>query len=161
MKPYLILAVVLTVSLAGCRSARHDDSAYATQSFETRTLSCDGKRQTVTVWGKGRDTKEAMKQCRKNALRDIIFKGVTLGEQSCLRRPLVAEVNAEERHREFFDKFFSDKGKWNRYATLDKQQGDEKVLKNSGMENRRTTVVIDLDGLAEYLRKEGLTVINH
>ena len=158
MKPIKLLftAIVASIMLNGCKSAQQIDAVYATHSFETTCLSCNETGVTVQTWGKGKYKESALKQCRKQALRDIIFKGITLGDQNCLRKPLVTEVNAEERHRSFFSKFFSDKGNWSRYAILDEKQESRKVSKNSEVENWSATVKVDIVALNNYLKENGL-----
>lgn len=161
MKLYLTLAVVLSIFLGGCHSAQRIESNFGSKSFETMCISCNGTQQTVRAWGKGMNKDHALDQCRKQALRDIIFKGITLGEQSCIRRPLVAEVNAEERHRAFFSEFFSDKGRWKKYAVLSNKGGAKPVSKNYEIETWEATVTVDIAALAKYLQEKGLTTINY
>ena len=158
MKPIQLLftAIVVSIMLNGCKSAQQIDAVYATHSFETTCLSCNATDATVRAWGKGKDKESALKQCRKQALRDIIFKGITLGDKNCLRKPLLTEVNAEERHHAFFSQFFSDKGQWSRYARLGEKQESRKVSKTSEVENWSATVKVDIEALSNYLKENGL-----
>lgn len=159
MNRYYIIYIslfLLAACLGGCKSARQVDAAYATYDFETRCLKCDGDRETVRAWGKGKDKGEALVQCRKQALRDILFKGITLGAQGCSPRPLITTVNAEEKNRAFFNDFFSDNGDWKRFALLDEKSGSRKVSKNSTIENWEASVTVDIDALGKYLQNKGL-----
>lgn len=161
MKLYLTLAVALSISLGGCHSAQKIETDFSSKSFETTCINCNGTQQTVRAWGKDKNKDKALDQCRKQALRDIIVKGITLGEQSCLRRPLVAEVNAEERHRDFFNEFFSEKGHWKKFAVLNNKSGAKPVSKNYEIETWEATVTVDIAALVKYLQEKGLTTINY
>ena len=63
----------------------------------------------LQAWGKGSSKSEAIDQAKRNVLNDILFKGVNKG---CQLRPLIIEVNASTKYRNyayaFFDKEYKD-----------------------------------------------------
>lgn len=61
-----------------------------------------------TAWAKTRE--DAIEQACKNAVRDVLFKGVQTPENTILSRPLIREINAEEKYQYFFNPFFADGG---------------------------------------------------
>ena len=80
-------------------------------SYETECMGIelDGS-QTLKAWGLGRNRPDAVEQAKKNAIRDILFKGINNGKTECFVKPLLFEVNCQEKHEEYFNKFFADKG---------------------------------------------------
>lgn len=155
------MGLVLSIFLSGCGPSRQIESDYAGQKFETTCLSCDGSRQTVRVWASGKGKAKTLEQCRKQALRDIIFKGINLGDKSCLRRPLVAEVNAEERYRSFFNEFFAKKSRWSRFAKLNDKKYSRGVSKHDETETWEASVTVDIDALGAHLREQGVNTIDY
>jgi hypothetical protein len=94
-------------------------------SYKTECLGVafDGS-QTLKTWGKGRYFPGALEQAKKNALRDVIFKGILDGSAECKTKPILMEVNAEEKYEAYFNKFFRDEiGEYRYYITL----ADEKI----------------------------------
>lgn len=45
--------------------------------------------QTVKAWGTGRNRFDAIEQAKKNAVKDVIFSGITEGKQECQVRSLI------------------------------------------------------------------------
>ena len=86
-------------------------SEYAFATFETECLGTelDGS-QTLRSWGKGKDKADAIEQAKKNAVRDVIFKGINAGSGECSKKPLILEVNAQEKYEYYFNAFFKDGG---------------------------------------------------
>ena len=50
-------------------------------------------------------------------MHDIIFKGLQKG--SCQWKPLLFEVNAEEKHQEYFNRFFAKGGDYADFIKMD------------------------------------------
>ena len=79
-----------------------------TASFYDYNIECledkkDGS-YIMMAWGAGSTKKEAIDQAQRNAISHIIFKGVN--KSSCSIRPLITEVQAEEKYREYISNFF-------------------------------------------------------
>lgn len=102
-------------------------SARYTDSFETECLGVelDGSH-TVKAWGNGRNRKDAVEQAYKNAVRDILFKGITKGRSDCSARPVVPEANAQEKYAEYFNTFFADGGLYTTF--VNKEDGGHQNL---------------------------------
>ena len=100
--------------------------AYYTYETECLGTELDGS-YTLRAWGVGRSQVDAMEQARKNAVRDVIFKGITKGKGGCQVKPILMEVNAYDKYRDYFDKFFVDRGPYNKYVNYkDKRFGSSK-----------------------------------
>ncbi len=93
---------------------------YAFATFETECLGTelDGS-QTLRSWGKGKDKADAIEQAKKNAVRDVIFKGINAGSGECSKKPLILEVNAQEKYEYYFNAFFKDGGAYKKYVTAE------------------------------------------
>ncbi len=154
MKAMLSVAIGLFTAaslLTGCNSPKKIDPSYANYKFETQCLGHDGEFQTLRVWGKGNNKAEALERAKKNALRDVIFKGITAGNGECKTRPLLSIPNAEEKYEQYFNAFFSKGGAWNKYVRIDEKRGSRKVSKNSEIENWETTVEVNVTELENRL----------
>jgi len=87
-------------------------------SYETECLGTelDGS-QTLKAWGKGKNKKDAIEQAEKNALRDVLFKGIRSGKSECSVNPLVVEANAREKHEKYFNNFFGKNRIYSKYVS--------------------------------------------
>lgn len=119
MKCYIkfFATVALAVMVCSCRSKEISIKPYYT--FETECLgnNLDGTI-LLRAWGRGRNLQECREQAKKQAVREVIFKGILRGTNGCDVRPLLTEVNAYEKYRPYFDKFFRDGGAYDKYVEL-------------------------------------------
>ena len=90
-------------------SCRTSSTSYYTYRTECINVELDGS-QTLKAYGMGRNKIDAVAQAKKNALRDVIFKGISYGSGECEAKPVLLEVNAEEKYRNYFNTFFADRG---------------------------------------------------
>ena len=87
---------------------------------------------TIQVSGQGRYQKDAMDQARKNAVYNVVFKGMKMEDQnSIIVKPLIYEVNAAEKYASFFNSFFADGGDYVNFVTMhDRRVGTSTKTKN-------------------------------
>lgn len=109
--------LVSTLALTGCKTAATSVTPYLPDIVECMGVEHDGS-QTLRVSGTGRNKADAIEQAKKNAVREVIFKGIRQGKQGCNMRPIVNEVNAEERYEEYFNIFFADGGEYRKYISM-------------------------------------------
>ena len=109
--------LVSTITLTGCKTAATSVTPYLSDIVECMGVELDGS-QTLRVSGTGRNKADAIEQAKKNAVREVIFKGIRQGKQGCNMRPIVNEVNAEERYEEYFNIFFADGGEYRKYISM-------------------------------------------
>ncbi|MCW8969013.1 MAG: hypothetical protein OQK43_10725, partial [Flavobacteriales bacterium] len=50
-------------------------------------------------------------------VRDVLFKGITNGRQDCNPKPVIFEVNAQEKYEDYFNAFFADQGAYLEFIT--------------------------------------------
>lgn len=146
----LFCAILLTVCFAQEAQA---------QSYQTECISVeqDGS-QTLRVFGKGRNRSDAIEQAKKDAVYEVLFRGVQKGNKGYNLRPIVTEVNARERYQDYFDIFFMDGGEYLKYVSMaDRRLGSTKKVKNSDAQvGYLVTVRVLIPELRQRLRQDGI-----
>ena len=98
-------------------NAQTTTSAYQQYEPECLGVELDGS-QTLRVWGVGRNKKDAVEQAKKDAVRAVVFKGIRGGMSGCNTKPVLMEVNAEEKYEDYFNVFFMDNGEYLKYVSM-------------------------------------------
>jgi hypothetical protein len=115
---------------------------------------------TVKAWGNGRNKSDAVEQAKKNAVRDVIFKGIQNGKSDCSKVPLLLEPNAQQIHQDYFFEFFADNGEYKNYISLkderifDKFKRDKKKARESVTNGVVVRVLVN--NLKKKLIKDGI-----
>lgn len=131
-------------------------AAYTTNTLECLGTELDGS-QTIRVSGIGRTRANSREQCRKNAVWAVIFKGVTGGIGNCNMRPLINEPNAEEKYEDYFNAFFTDKGEYLNYCSMeDNKKFSQKKAKAKTHANYTYTVRVLRPKLRQKLIEDGV-----
>lgn len=140
MKKFLLLLTLVFVFSLICFSQRKT-TVVGKYSYETECLGVelDGS-QTLRVWGTGRNQKDAVEQAKKNAVREVLFKGIRGGE--CEMKPLVPEVNADEKYESYFNKFFKDDGLYKFFATLQDERIPNRLLREKKISKNSVTIPV-------------------
>lgn len=133
-------------------------AAGAFVQYETECLGVEGDgSQTLRAWGLGRNKSDAVEQAKKNAVYDVIFKGIKAGVAGCNTRPLIGEVNARERYEEYFDRFFMDGGEYKDYISgADEKRFSKSKSKNKVGARYGVTVRVLRSELRAQLKADGL-----
>ena len=155
----LLISVFTVAMLAvtGCKTPIDVDKHLSYAKFETECLGVAGDgTQTLRVWGEGKNRQEAIDQAKRNAVRDVIFKGITAGSGECNKRPLVTEVNAHEKYEDYFNAFFSQGGAYNKYVTLDEKRTSRIRAKGSTLEAYGVVVKVDRAALRQRLNDDNV-----
>lgn len=114
-KVYLIVGLL---AMCGLLEACKSPSTAAFYTFETECVTDVGDGSVVVrAWGQGASRADATEQAKRRAMHDIIFKGLQKG--SCQWKPLLFEVNAEEKHQEYFNRFFAKGGDYADFIKMD------------------------------------------
>ena len=108
---------------ASCNVMLYRGATFSSSSFECISQELDGT-VTVSCIGNGRNRLDAVEQAKKNSIFQLLFKGVSSNKSNCNIRPLVPEVNAETKYKDYFNNFFRDKGEYLKYVS----EQDEKIL---------------------------------
>jgi hypothetical protein len=110
----LILFCFVVVIFTQCKTTT---PAFYNYRTECLGVELDGS-QTLKAWGKGRYWPDAAEQAKKNAVKDVIFKGILDGNNECKVKALLMEVNAEEKYESYFSAFFKDGGEYKNFVSL-------------------------------------------
>ena len=106
--------------------------------------------------GKGVSKADAIEQAKKNAVADVLFKGIK-DNGPCNTTPLVLEVNARERYAEYFNPFFSDGGEYKKFVREETgNQASRLEAKGTSINNWGVIVTVDREGLRRQLEKDGV-----
>lgn len=131
MKNYLC---ALSLLFCGVLVSFAQSGGYSLPAIECMGVELDGS-QTLRVWALGRNKVDALEQAKKNAVREVIFNGIRNGSKECNMRPLIYEVNAEEKYQYYFNAFFKDEGDYKQYVSME----DRRPFTNR-KENTKTQV---------------------
>jgi hypothetical protein len=133
MKVQKLLLLSLVVFLfTQCKTTTPSFYNYKTECLG---VELDGS-QTLKAYGIGRYWKDAADQAKKNAVRDVIFKGILDGSTECRVRPLLMEVNAEEKYEDYFAKFFKDGGEYKKFVSLKDERINRHVYRKRDFRNK-------------------------
>lgn len=115
-----IMASLLLISILYFSSCDPQKKIASNYTYKTKCLGVelDGS-QTLKAWGNGSDYDDAIEQAKKNAVRDVIFKGISEGTPDCNAKPLIFEVNAQEKYEDYFNKFFIDGGEYKNFVIME------------------------------------------
>ncbi|MCW8898605.1 MAG: hypothetical protein OQJ96_11275 [Flavobacteriales bacterium] len=108
--------VAFTFIMDSCGDPQRSMSGNYEYETECMGVEMDGS-QTVKAWGMGRNREDAVEQAKKNGVRDVLFKGITNGRQDCNPKPVIFEVNAQEKYEDYFNAFFADQGAYLEFIT--------------------------------------------
>ena len=152
----LVAYCAIILVLAGCAPKNVATSSYYPSSTTYMNDEGDGSL-TLRAYGHGRNRADAIEQAAKNAVRDVILKGVNVPGNALLSKPLVTTVNAEEKFQSFFNEFFSDGGAYKRFVTSqDRRAGSNNKEVNTMQVKLSTTVRVLRSDLRQYLIEKGL-----
>ncbi len=116
MKNVIIASFILTLLIYSCGSQKNEILEYYSYETECLGVELDGS-QTLRALGKGKNKKDAIEQAEKNALNDVMFKGIRKGKSECSMIPLVVEVNARNNHEKYFNNFFEKNRIYSKYIS--------------------------------------------
>ena len=112
----ILAAVALVVLAAGCGSRRSE--AYYDYKSKIIAAEMDGA-YTIRAFGRARNGVDAYTKAQKQAVRDVILVGVESSDATVKPlKPLLLEVNAEQKYEDYLNAFFAEEGPWEQYCSL-------------------------------------------
>ncbi len=148
--------MLITVGITTGCSHKTVASAYEEYKIQCLGVELDGS-QTLVSWGEGRNRSDAVEQAKKNAVHEVIFNGIHDGNGSCDQRPLLNIPNAEDRYREYFQRFFVDGGEYSKYVlTIDENHGSRNSEKYQYGRKMSVTVRVLRSELRERLQNDNV-----
>jgi len=148
---FFLLVGLLTVSHECQAQRRRNPVTFYDYEVECMGVGSDGT-QFLKVWSYGRRVNRAISQAKRNAVHAVIFRGITSGKPGCMQRPLVTRPDTGQQHREFFEAFFREGGRYLNFVaiTSDGHIADEDRLRVG----RRFKVGVEVTVMHSALRKE-------
>ncbi len=162
MKKHILLVSFLTLGVCFMSSAQRYSEADVLFMNSDHPSICEGTEldgsQLVRSYGSGKNARDAKKQLEKNAMRDVLFNGIRDGKEGCSLAPLVNDPNAREKHKKYFNRFFSDGGQYKRYVKMNDSPGQTtKRYKGEGKTKLWTKIVtINMVKMEKELMQEGI-----
>lgn len=153
MKRLFFIPIAMML-LASCTTTK--STAYMTYETQCLGVELDGS-QTLLAWGEGKNKADAEEQAKKNAVRDVIFKGIQAGKSDCTKLPLVNTPNARQKYEDYFNAFFADGGDYKNYISMSDQKrrsGDKEHYQYG--EKRSVTVRVLRSELKKRLQNDGI-----
>jgi hypothetical protein len=150
-----LLLAPAALLFAGCAAHKPTSSYYNSPTALIR-YDADGS-MVLRAYGSGRTGANAREQAWKNAVRDVIFKGINVPGNPMASKPLVTEVNAQEKYEQFFNAFFQDKGYYRSFVTTEDRKPLSSVKEENKLEMKQgTTLRVLRPELKEYLKENGI-----
>ncbi len=152
-------AVVVAALLAtGCKTPTVIDSVYATHAFEIECLGTDmDGSQTLRSWGQGKNKAQAIENARKNAVRAVLFDGITHGSNGCDQRPVIGGVNAHEKNQTYFNHFFTDGGEFKKFTSMEDEKRTSRIKSSDkSIENWSVVVRVIRAALRQQMIDDGI-----
>ncbi len=143
--------ISIVILFSACSSKKGIPAAFYNCSVECLGTGVDGT-QLVKAWGIGADMNEAIEKAKLNAIRTVLFNGITAGKAGCMIVPLINVPGTEQLHQDFFNKFFSADGKYVNFIVLSVDQGVDPMDRIKAGKQYKVAVVAAV--LHSSLRKE-------
>ena len=154
----IVASILVTLAVAGCKTPTEIDRSYAGMTFDIECMGTDlDGSQTLRSWGTGKNKSQAMETAKKNAVRAVLFKGIHSGSGDCNKKPIILEVNAEEKYESYFNKFFADGGAYKNYTSMTDEKSTSRIKSaNNSIETWGIVVRIDRSGLKQRMINDGI-----
>ena len=151
----LLIAVAAMVLFAGCGAKR--SQAYYEKQSQVMSANYDGS-YVIRVQVRAKDAVVAFTDGQRKAVEEVIFNGVKSGSSGVTDlKPLCFDMNAREKHEDYFNAFFVDGGEWTKYANLkDKRVGSTRYQRDGRQMVETVTVTVDRAGLKKKLQEDGI-----
>ncbi len=112
---------------------------------------------TVMAYGHGKSLPEAHQAAMRNAVDEILFKGVSVPSRPDISKPVVTVTNARERYADFFNDFFADGGEWRRFVSSNENKLESRVREKTRYQYKKGLIVrVRRSDLISYLKDNGI-----
>jgi hypothetical protein len=154
VKLVIVLITAFSINIADIAAQqRQNAGSYPTES-ECLGVELDGS-VTLKAWGSGRNRFDAVTQAKKNAVRDVLFRGISKGTDECNSRALIPEVNAETKYEDYFFKFFAYKnGAYKGFISARDERIDHTIFRTLNGADKTVTYSVVVRVLRSELRQQ-------
>ena len=149
------IAAFAAIILASCGTKR--SQAYYEKPSVVLSANYDGS-YVIRVQVRAKDAVLAFTDGQRKAVQEVIFDGVKAGSNGISDlKPLCFDMNAREKHEDYFNAFFADEGAWTQFASLkDKRVGSTRYQRDGRQMVESVTVTVDRAGLKKKLQEDGI-----
>ena len=153
VKVLLVSAILIIAASCGTKVSQ----AYYDQKPQIISTELNGT-YAITCWGTGRNSDEAMKELKKQAVYEVVFNGVASASSNIQSlKPLILTVNAKDKYADWSNKFFADGGEYLKYCSKhDRRTGTSKFYKTGNQVKCQGVVSVDVAGLKAALKESGI-----
>ena len=151
----LLIAVAAMVLFAGCGAKR--SQAFYEKESQVLSANYDGS-YVIRVQVRAKDAVVAFTEGQRKAVEEVIFKGVKSGTSGVTDlKPICFDMNAREKHEDYFNAFFVNGGEWTKYASLkNKRVGTTRYERDGRQMVETVTVTVDRAGIKKKLQEDGI-----
>ena len=151
---YFIAAAMMVV-LTGCGSKR--SQAYYDQKSLVLSANYDGS-YVIRTTVRSRNSALAFSDAQRKAVEEVIFDGVKSATNGVADlKPLCFDMNAREKHEDYFQAFFSEEGAWKQFVSLrDKRSGSTEYTRTTAQMVQTVTVTVQRADLKRRLQADGI-----
>lgn len=153
VKAVMLAAMMIVAASCGV----HRSQSYYDQKPQIVSTELDGS-YAISCWGEGRNSDEAMKELKKQAVYEVVFNGVVSASSNIMSlKPLILTVNAKEKYAEWSNTFFADGGDYLKYCSKhDRRTGSSRFIRNRNQVLCQGVVTVDVAGLKAALKESGI-----
>lgn len=152
---YILVIGLIGLMLAGCGTRK--SQSYYDYSSKVIQAHADGT-YAIEAWGRARNATMSYDVAKKQALQDIIFKGVQPASSNIQPlKPLVYDMNAREKYEDYWNAFFAEGGKWEQFCSMkDRRIMTSRYSRTDAQVLARVTVLINRDAVKKQLQADGI-----
>ena len=149
------IAAAAMVLLSGCGVKR--SQAFYNAPSQLLSANYDGTF-VVRTQVRARNAAIAFTDAQRKVVEEVIFDGVKSATSGVADlKPLCFDLNAREKHEDYFRVFFQDKGQWEQFASLqDKRTGTTRYQRDGRQMVETVTVTVDRAALKAKLQEDGI-----
>lgn len=151
----LVTAVVAAMIFAGCGPKR--SQAYYPAPSVVLSATAEGT-YVIRVQVRAKDAVVAFDEAQRKVVREIIFDGVKAGNSGIQDlKPLCFDMNAREKHEDYWNAFFSDNGPWKKFTSYKDRRAITTHYERDGRQMIETgSVTVDRAGIKKKLIEDGI-----
>ena len=157
MRKYLFILASAVVALLFAACGAHRSQAY--YDYESKVIQAHGDGSyVIRAWGRGRNAAHSYEVAQKQALQDIIFKGVQAQSSNIENlKPLCYDMNAREKYEDYFNAFFAEKGPWKQFIAMkDRRTFTTNRSRTDAQTLGQVTVTVYRADLKRKLQEDGI-----
>ena len=166
MKKLIVLSGAFAFTATLSFGQIHQKKIAGNYSYESECMGTelDGS-QTIKCYGYGNSKNDAVEQAKKNAVRDVLFKGIVKGKPECSPKPILNEANIQEKQEDYFSAFFADGGPYTKFISMN----DMAITLFSPSKDRKTstegvsyglTIIVKRSELKKQMIADKILTIN-